>query len=506
MDVTTDVCIVGAGAAGLYLAKELSRDGIDVILLEAGPLTTMDATSIGFDPLFESDPYPGATVGRYFGMGGSTSRWGGLLIPHTRHNSRVGDEFSEVWSYIIERVEKYAVTVLSRLGYDNTPCFENYPDAKLGSHSKVLKKAGFDTQASLYLPFRHKNLLGLLNVSHRGRSPRVFYHAVAKDWVPISVSQGDSHIERLVAVSRNGNSLSVVSRRFVIAAGAIESARILLEIDKQFGGKGLRPGAAVGCYLSDHLSIPIAEVDKADYPKSSQIFAPYFEGDWMRGFRFVFNSYHLKRPLFFAHFIFMQEGAGFTLAKEIFSALQKRRMPNISVAELVKGLGGLSKLAMNRFLFSRFYVPSSTSVFLQLDMEQHRVRENRVCLSSLRDEYGRFRAEIKWGISVRDMESIVESARKILSMWPGSRYGLPDLNPKPIDGMMNKPYDAYHPVGTCTMGDHEESVVDRELKVWGFENLWLVSTGVLPTAGTANPTFTLLCLAQYLSENLKRTR
>ncbi len=497
------MCIVGAGAAGLYLAQELTRNGVDVVLLEAGSSSTMDASGIGFEPVFQSDPYPGATVGRYFGMGGSTSRWGGLLIPHTSHNSRVEDEFSAVWTTILERVDLHAVSVLSRLGYDRAPCFETYSDAKLDNHSKVLKKAGFDIQASLYLPFRRKNLLGLLTGTTSGRSPRVFCNAVAKDWVPGFVRTGDSRIHGLVAVSRNGKRLSVVARRYVIAAGAIESARILHEIDRDSGGNGLRPGAAVGCYLSDHLSIPIAEVEQADLLKATRLFAPYFEGEWMRGFRFVLNSNQIIKPLFFAHFIFAQAGEGFTLAKEIFSSMQTHRMPNLSFKSIAKGVGGLSLLGLKRFLFSRLHVPSSTPVFLQLDMEQHRVKGNRVCLSALKDEYGRPKADIRWSISDCDMKSITHSAKQILSMWPGSGHDLPELITKHIDGNINKPYDAYHPVGTCTMGDHSESVVDSDLKVWGFNNLWVVSTGVLPTAGTANPTFTMLCLAQHLAENLK---
>ncbi len=64
-----------------------------------------------------------------------------------------------------------------------------------------------------------------------------------------------------------------------------------------------------------------------------------------------------------------------------------------------------------------------------------------------------------------------------------------------------------HPCGTLKMGIDKMAVVDENLKVWGVENLWVASTGVLPSAGTANPTFTILCLAERLSGqiiNMKR--
>jgi choline dehydrogenase-like flavoprotein len=52
------------------------------------------------------------------------------------------------------------------------------------------------------------------------------------------------------------------------------------------------------------------------------------------------------------------------------------------------------------------------------------------------------------------------------------------------------------------MGDGAEGVVDRELRVNGLDNAWVASTAVLPGAGTANPTFTLLCLANRLASRL----
>ena len=61
-------------------------------------------------------------------------------------------------------------------------------------------------------------------------------------------------------------------------------------------------------------------------------------------------------------------------------------------------------------------------------------------------------------------------------------------------------------MGVCCMGKKKESVVDENLKVYGTENLWVVSTGVLPSAGSANPTFTMLCLADRLVEQITQNR
>ena len=89
-----------------------------------------------------------------------------------------------------------------------------------------------------------------------------------------------------------------------------------------------------------------------------------------------------------------------------------------------------------------------------------------------------------------------------MNKWPGKQAGLPELLPKIDDSQAAKPHDAYHPVATCRMGTDMEAVVDGNMQVWGVENLWVVSTGVLPSAGTANPTFTMLCLAEGLVDHL----
>ena len=79
---------------------------------------------------------------------------------------------------------------------------------------------------------------------------------------------------------------------------------------------------------------------------------------------------------------------------------------------------------------------------------------------------------------------------------------MPVLQPRADVCDATKPHDAYHPVGTCRMGRDDGAVVDPSLKVWGLTNLWLVSTAVLPSAGTANPTFTMLCLAEDLVDQM----
>jgi choline dehydrogenase-like flavoprotein len=63
--------------------------------------------------------------------------------------------------------------------------------------------------------------------------------------------------------------------------------------------------------------------------------------------------------------------------------------------------------------------------------------------------------------------------------------------------------DGFHQVGTTRMGDDPAtSVVDRELKVHGVENLYVASSSVFPTTGQANSTLLAVAFAVRLAERL----
>src|ERR1044071_3833858 len=80
------VCIIGAGAGGLFLARRLADAGIDTVLVEAGSERVVKAADTDLLPEFSRDVYDGAINGRGFGLGGSTALWGGVLVPYTRHD------------------------------------------------------------------------------------------------------------------------------------------------------------------------------------------------------------------------------------------------------------------------------------------------------------------------------------------------------------------------------------------------------------------------------------
>ena len=189
--------------------------------------------------------------------------------------------------------------------------------------------------------------------------------------------------------------------------------------------------------------------------------------------------------------------------KDILSSLQARALPDLRLTNVIDGINGLSRLAYHRFIKSSLFIPPHTPAHLQMDIEQTPDPANRVHL-------GREDGSI-WSTRccrtlerkcTRDYKNIQMLSQRLLRKWPDRSLGFPRLVPIHIGDTQPKPYDAYHPVGTCRMGTDNEATVDLELKVRGTQNLYVLSTGVFPSAGTANPTFSMLCLGDMLADKL----
>lgn len=502
---TCDICIIGAGAAGLYLAQRLSRHGFRVIILEAGGATCGTGASIGIEPIFSASRYRGALDGRAFGWGGSTSRWGGLLVPHFDLDVRdeVSPEFV-AWRHITNVVRERSSLVFATLGLGSRPDFLSFPEVALGSNAKLLHDCGLEAVAAEFLPFRRRNLTYLAS-PRMSQNVTVYLNAVASKWLVKPSTNGSGAVTTVEASSQEAKSLRVSAKSFVVAAGAIESARILLEIDRSTGERMFSRGARIGRCLSDHLSCAIADVHPDDQSQVAKVFGPIFSEGRMRSFRFIMGTFMKPfLPRHFVHFIFDIDNSGFRLVKDLLFSLQRRALPDLRLPDVIEGLNGLSRLAYNRFVKSRLFIPPRTPVHFQMDIEQTPDPENRVHLGEKTDRFGRPVAVVHWNVTDTDYKNIRMLSQQLLRRWPDRSLGFPRLVPIQFGDANLKPYDAYHPVGTCRMGNDEEATVDLELTVRGTQNLYVLSTGVFPSAGTANPTFSMLCLGDMLADKLAR--
>lgn len=497
-----DVCLIGAGAAGSFLAHRLARRGVDVILLEAGADDTRSGAEMGFDPDIVSTRYNGAFEGRAFGLGGTTARWGGVLIPHSKLDLGDATRPDPAWSHIVDVVARRSDAVRQILGVNGPAEYEEFPRRALGRVAHELESSDVALGSAEMLPFQTRNLRRLIEGDDASVHPiTIVVNAVASGWSFVP-DGSTARVTEVVARSRSGRTLTVNARDVVICAGALESARILLEFDAASNGQALLGRGNVGCGLGDHLSSRIGGVIRDDVALAAKQFAPEFRTGMLKTIRLSDKPLLREGVRHFAHFVFPIENPGFELAKKVLFGIQGRSIPKVSIGEMVRGSVGLAALGFDRVVRSKLHVPADTAVGLQIDVEQVPAPENRITLTSTRDEYGRLKAQVAWRITEEDRRRIERCKQAVLATWSKLGASVPRVAPYSDDLAESKPHDAYHPVGVTRLGTDDHAVVDPWLRARGTANLYVAGTGVFPSAGTANPTFSMLCLADGLADTL----
>ncbi|MDQ6703635.1 MAG: FAD-binding protein [Pseudomonadota bacterium] len=250
-DIAADVLVIGAGIAGLLIATRLARAGRRVFVAESGGLTQFD----DIHPLNEveqlGDIYAAAVHGRFRCLGGTSTRWGGAMLPFQPADLAPHSAGWNVdWPVSLDTLIAYQSEVerLFKLGsgpYD-VPDIMSGPGGSSGRFMGRLAKGP---------AFRLRNVATLLAADiHAKGGPDIWLNATATSFVLDPAGR----VAKVKMRSGNGNTLSVAARETVIAAGAIEATRLLLITDRQHDHRIFAPDNVLGRYLHDHLSMPVA--------------------------------------------------------------------------------------------------------------------------------------------------------------------------------------------------------------------------------------------------------
>jgi choline dehydrogenase-like flavoprotein len=158
-----------------------------------------------------------------------------------------------------------------------------------------------------------------------------------------------------------------------------------------------------------------------------------------------------------------------------------------------------------RLARKQLFVPATVPLRLIARIEQAPDRSNQITLSDQRDRFGLPKARIAWKPTAPDELCFRSAVRNLMAYW--QRAGFDRLCPlllKPFvldpDGLLTShANDCAHPSGSTRMGlDPRSSVVGPDLRCHAIPNVALASTSVFPSAGSANPTYTLMLMALWL--------
>jgi choline dehydrogenase len=116
-----------------------------------------------------------------------------------------------------------------------------------------------------------------------------------------------------------------------------------------------------------------------------------------------------------------------------------------------------------------------------------------------------------------DQESLVGGmriARAIVEQPAMDRYRAYEMNPGPnvqtddewLDFARRNGQTIYHPVGTCSMGQGPEAVVDPNLKLRGLDGLRIADASVMPTIVSANTQAAVMMIAEKAADLIAAER
>lgn len=501
------VCIIGAGAAGLTLAHALAPRCGHVILLEGGGPRPADELEDTYSTLSVGIPHRGAHEGRVRAWGGSTTRWGGQLWPWERYEFEPRPELEiDGWPIPFEAVASYYADALKLLGV-REPGFST---SRIGA--KRLAQAAFDpdvflTKYSVWLPWRRRNLGRTIGQTLQASSNvQRTLNTTAKQ---IVMNADGSRALGVRVRSVDGNERTIEADVVVLAAGAIESTRLLMSSRQA----GLGCNDWLGRGFMDHLSVRVARFRPRNARAFANLFAPVFVRGLQYTPRIVATSDRQIRDRIlgaFGHWEWvLPPHAGLIVLRTFLRSIQSGQLPElrgVGWRGLVRGARDSVALAATFLASGRRFIPEDTQIFLRVDSEQKPDRESRLYLSQEQDEFGLPRVIIDWRVS--DLERW--TVRRVADLLKGelTRLGLGELDllTDPFDDSI--PWgaergDSFHMMGGSRMARApDEGVVDTNLRVFGIDNLFVASTSVFPTGGMANPTLTLLALTLRLADYL----
>ena len=505
-----DVCICGAGVAGITLALKLS-DKLKVVLLEAGGYEySADSQSI----------YKGKSIGqeyfklhhtRFRWLGGSSNVWGGWCRPLDNYDyksklylkysgwpigkSDLDPYINEAKSILLiadnsnKRDRNVKVNPLYSINYTQELDEIKFWWSGTGLKDNAPKPVRFGRQ------YRHElndkqNLECYLNANV----------------VDIILNDDLSSVKEFKVRDYNNKMYSVSAKTFVLAAGGIENPRILLNSNRQQKeGIGNKYGL-VGRFFSEHPHYTIGNFKLADHVKE------YYQKNWIsntlldwRNWSFFAPSVkmmlHEKILNFSIHFRPHEPLDGFNFKEWLRSVI----CSSVYTKDMIHNITG-KKI---------FCKPGEGTLLMA--SEQSLSLKSRITLDSELDRFGNKRILLDWRINDVDKYTIKRSAVRFGEIFAALDLGrvrlsdwlLHDETDYTLPGVEEDEVGGNHHMCTTRMGvSPQEGVVDSNLRVFGFNNFFIAGSSVFSTGGHANPTFTIvqltLRLVDYLNNNLKK--
>lgn len=511
-----DICIIGAGAAGLSLARNLDRRAFRICLLESGrpnpsreAQSLNDADCIGLDyDLAES---------RCRALGGTLHTWQGTIAPLDPIDFEARDWISHSgWPLSTEVMRAAYDDAYSVLGVgDVASRFDGF-DAQERS---AIQKFGAPLDIFEPKPFiiLKQHLEGLCRRLRRDVVERDNVLCVTNATVTEIIPQADQGnvISYVEVRSADGDIVKTVhAKRFIICTGGLEAPRLLLA-SRGTLSQGLgNDYDLVGRFFMDHPRLRSTAIALPE-ARSAPILRHVALGRVASKAGLVLSE-RLQRERRLANYNVFLTNVGVDLEQRAARALslrdakaqdaagreQTRKSARMRTMQTLRRAWRTMPVRMRVGMESALSQSPFRNLAIVLKMEQAPNRDSRITLSDRTDRLGVPRLVLDWRLGDEDMRMLQDFETVLNDAFSGSGLARQKIEFRNPDGGFTF-QDSSHPMGGARMAEGPRSgVVDRNLRVFGVDNLYVASSAVFPTAGNANPTLTIIALSCRLAKHL----
>jgi choline dehydrogenase-like flavoprotein len=465
----TQVCVVGAGAAGISMALAFDRMGINCVLLEGGGMDFPSADELDlYDARTGEKPYPVAASRLRF-FGGSTNHWGGWSRELDDFDFAQKPYFSAPgWPISKDSLKPYYAQAAEVC---EMPQFSKAHNGYYQQHlTEGILDWGTGPFTNKFFVFSPPTRFGTRyeKALKQSNHVRVFLHANAT-----SLILDDNRILGIRAQSLNGKQLNIEARQTVLAMGGLENARFLLNNTSPTFTEGVgNQNDWVGRCFMDHPGF-----------RPINLLLP----DGLKYKRHAFENQSVMPVI--------------SMTKE---ALLKEQMNNFCIIlARKKDDQTLPPDYRGNQWFSGHQQPAG-NYHAQVIFEPSPNRESRVTLIDEPDLLGMKKLKLDWRFNNRDFRSVEKMVQLLIRESGMLGMGrikwvkqFEEQTVRAIGGGM-------HHGGTTRMSAAPtDGVVDVNCAVHGTEGLFVMGNSVFPHVGFSNPTVTIIALALKLCDHIR---
>ena len=471
----SEICIIGSGIGGGTIAKKLYDNNINFVIVEAGGLSG-NSKNVSYD-----------TTGKEFGvrstttiqLGGTSNLWHGVLSELDKIDFEKRDWIpNSGWPITYNDIQPYykEASDLLKIEYYNyfdatklSPQLNNYLN-DLPINSRYLKNKLFQQ------PLPVTNFKNIINeICQNSDKYNCYYNAPVLELIIT-----DNSVKKIRIGKDDGSFDYIESNIFILCSGALETPRLLLNSNIK--------NSNIGRYLMDHPMGNLCQVEfvkpqkapiysDTKYSKYSKIKTGLeFQDDFQKQYKLPNHNFFL-RPSFH---------------KGINNETEKVKLSLLAFKDGGVSIKDLKVVLTNLNIIKQIlvYKLSLNVIFKYADLffvtEQIPNWNSYVSLSHKKDRWDYRISKVHWQLSQQDIDSI----RFIFGLL------IRDVFSKEMFRFINSETDffwenictsAIHHVGTARMAiNKQEGVVDKDLKVFGLNNLYICDGSIFPTSGNVN--------------------